>query len=119
MFKSVCKTVTIIVKIVGEIKVFFFIFAASVIAFTHTFIHLLWAKESDDTFDDSGERQIHHAASGDYPNNPLMALSATYFFMVMAWTQCILFLDIFAQSNFYSDQNCSLDSRTFFFFLPF
>ncbi|KAG0086381.1 hypothetical protein BGZ92_008181 [Podila epicladia] len=29
VFKSVCKTVTIIVKIVGEIRVFFFIFAAS------------------------------------------------------------------------------------------
>ncbi|KAG0038855.1 hypothetical protein BGZ82_010652 [Podila clonocystis] len=81
VFKSVCKTVTIIVKIVGEIKVFFFIFAASIVAFTHTFLHLLWARTSDDTFDDSGERVIHHAASANYPRHPMMALSATYFFM--------------------------------------
>jgi hypothetical protein len=83
VFKSVCKTVTIIVKIVGEIKVFFFIFAASIVAFTHTFIHLLWAKKSDDTVGDNGEPVIHHANSSNYPQNPLMALSATYFFMVM------------------------------------
>ncbi|KAG0019050.1 hypothetical protein BGZ81_009949 [Podila clonocystis] len=76
VIKSVCKTVTVIIKVVGQIKVFFFIFAASIIAFTHTFIHLLWARKGADI-----DGEINHHASADYPKNPFMAFSATYFFM--------------------------------------
>ncbi|KAG0031916.1 hypothetical protein BGZ82_006742 [Podila clonocystis] len=76
VIKSVCKTVTVIIKVVGEIKVFFVIFAASIIAFTHTFIHLLWARKGADI-----DGEINHHASADYPKNPFMAFSATYFFM--------------------------------------
>lgn len=79
-----CKTVTIIIKAVIEIKVFFFIFAASIIAFTHTFLHLLWARIGADIVNkETGELEINHHDSADYPSNPLMAFSATYFFMVM------------------------------------
>ncbi|KAF9215385.1 hypothetical protein BGZ59_001506 [Podila verticillata] len=82
VIKSVCKTVTIIFKAVTEIKVFFFIFAASILAFTHTFLHLLWARMGADTFnEETGEFEINHHASADYPRNPLLAFSATYFFI--------------------------------------
>ncbi|KAF9318690.1 hypothetical protein BG003_010726 [Podila horticola] len=80
VIKSVCKTVTVIIKVVGEIKVFFFIFAASIIAFTHTFLHLLWARKGVD-IDGKDGLEINHHASADYPRNPFMAFSATYFFM--------------------------------------
>ncbi|KAF9303676.1 hypothetical protein BGZ74_003270 [Mortierella antarctica] len=80
VIKSVCKTVTVIIKVVGEIKVFFFIFAASIVAFTHTFLHLLWARRGVDVDGENGV-EINHHASADYPKNPLMAFSATYFFM--------------------------------------
>ncbi|KAF9397634.1 hypothetical protein BGZ94_006250, partial [Podila epigama] len=73
VIKSVCSTVTIILKVVVKIKVFFFIFAASIFAFAHAFLHLLWAHSPDNVDKFEG--------AADYPKNIFGALSATYFFM--------------------------------------
>ncbi|ORY99579.1 hypothetical protein BCR41DRAFT_363880 [Lobosporangium transversale] len=66
------------------IKVFFIIFAASILAFAHTFLHLLWAKTIDD------EDRTKNAAN--FPRDFPGALSATYFFMVIYL--CTYYIDI-------------------------
>ncbi|KAG0286911.1 hypothetical protein BGZ98_004886, partial [Dissophora globulifera] len=43
VIQSVCTIVTIILSVIRKIRVFFIIFAASIFAFTHAFLHLLWA----------------------------------------------------------------------------
>ncbi|ORY99578.1 hypothetical protein BCR41DRAFT_215544 [Lobosporangium transversale] len=73
VIQGVCHTVTIILRVARKIKVFFIIFAASILAFAHTFLHLLWAKAID------SEDRTENAAN--FPRDFLGALSATYFFM--------------------------------------
>ncbi|KAF9916780.1 hypothetical protein BX616_002819 [Lobosporangium transversale] len=73
VIQGVCRTVTIILRVARMIKVFFIIFAASILAFAHTFLHLLWAKTIDD------EDRTKNAAN--FPRDFPGALSATYFFM--------------------------------------
>ncbi|KAG9064361.1 hypothetical protein KI688_003549 [Linnemannia hyalina] len=74
--KSVCHFVTIIIQIFVKIKVFFFIFAGGILAFTIAFLHLLRspAISSPSCTGDACEHI-------DYPSNFLRAISATYFFM--------------------------------------
>ncbi|OAQ24254.1 hypothetical protein K457DRAFT_129940 [Linnemannia elongata AG-77] len=74
--KSVCHFVTIIIQIFEKIKVFFFIFAGGILAFTIAILHLLRspANSSPSCTGDACE-QI------DFPLNFLRAMSATYFFM--------------------------------------
>ncbi|KAI1321080.1 hypothetical protein EDD11_008661 [Mortierella claussenii] len=84
--RSVCNIVTIILRIVVKIRVFFFIFALSIMAFTHSTIHLLLAKNHDClTIASNG-----NALSGpeycaeretDFPSNYVGAISATYFML--------------------------------------
>ncbi|KAF9151279.1 hypothetical protein BG015_006869 [Linnemannia schmuckeri] len=74
--KSVCHFVTIIIQIFEKIKVFFFIFAGGILAFTIAILHLLRSPATSSpscTGDACG--QI------DFPSNFLRAMSATYFFM--------------------------------------
>ncbi|KAF9934230.1 hypothetical protein FBU30_002923 [Linnemannia zychae] len=67
--KTVCHFVTIIIQIFDKIKVFFFIFAGGVIAFSIAMLHLLRSCKGD------------ACDPTDFPNNFLRAMSATYFFM--------------------------------------
>ncbi|KAF9179860.1 hypothetical protein BGZ49_005102, partial [Haplosporangium sp. Z 27] len=69
--KSVCKYVTIIQQAVIEIRVFFFILAGGIIAFTISIMHLFWSCPYGDCPD----------PTTNFPQNFLGALSSTYFFM--------------------------------------
>ena len=74
MIKSVCNFVTIILSAIVEIRIFFIIFAVSIIAFSHAFLHLLWAK----TFVHEDPAPNAAGFKKWFPE----AISATYFFMV-------------------------------------
>ncbi|KAG0327967.1 hypothetical protein BGZ99_006466, partial [Dissophora globulifera] len=78
--QSVCTIVTIILSITRKIRVFFIIFAASIFAFTHAFLHLLWAGSIESRQQLLNE-QNNDTSSLVYPQNFGKALSATYFFM--------------------------------------
>ncbi|KAF9910707.1 hypothetical protein EC991_005692 [Linnemannia zychae] len=67
--KSVCHFVTIIIQIFNKIKIFFFIFAGGVLAFSIAILHLLQSCKGD------------NCPESDFPSNFLRAMSATYFFM--------------------------------------
>ncbi|KAK3843851.1 MAG: hypothetical protein J3R72DRAFT_440090 [Linnemannia gamsii] len=67
--KSVCHFVTIIIQIFEKIKIFFFIFAGGILAFTIAILHLLQSCKGDD------------CPTSEFPSNFLRAMSATYFFM--------------------------------------
>ncbi|KAG0274784.1 hypothetical protein BGZ95_009466 [Linnemannia exigua] len=67
--KSVCHFVTIIIQIFEKIRIFFFIFAGGILAFTIAILHLLQSCKGED------------CATSDFPSNFLRAMSATYFFM--------------------------------------
>ncbi|KAF9211642.1 hypothetical protein BGZ59_007789 [Podila verticillata] len=69
VFASVCYISTIILSVIYRIKFFFIIFAACILAFSHSFVHLLHANTSEPP------------DAGDYPRNLARAISATYFFM--------------------------------------
>ncbi|KAF9340197.1 hypothetical protein BGX26_009076, partial [Mortierella sp. AD094] len=73
--KSVCKYVTIIQQAVIEIRVFFFILAGGIVAFTIAMQHLFWSCPYTD-----GEKTCNQPTT-DFPRDFLGALSATYFFM--------------------------------------
>ncbi|KAF9981898.1 hypothetical protein BGZ75_006731 [Mortierella antarctica] len=82
--KSVCNIVTIILSIVGKIRVFFAIFAVSILAFSHSFLHLLKAQSHDCPWDGSSGPDTARGCDvrdTDFPNTFIGALSATYFFM--------------------------------------
>ncbi|KAF9438698.1 hypothetical protein BGZ76_005643 [Entomortierella beljakovae] len=72
--KSVCKYVTIIQQTVIEIKVFFFILAGGILAFTISTLHLLRACPYEGA---EGCPEV----TTDFPDHFVAALSATYFFM--------------------------------------
>ncbi|KAF9957362.1 hypothetical protein BGZ70_009536 [Mortierella alpina] len=85
VIKSVCNIVTIILSIVGKIRVFFAIFAVSILAFSHSFLHLLKAQSHDCPWDGTsavGTARGCDVRETDFPNTFIEALSATYFFMV-------------------------------------
>ncbi|KAG0355117.1 hypothetical protein BG005_005943 [Podila minutissima] len=73
---SVCYISTIILSVIYRIKFFFIIFAACIFAFSHSFLHLLHAKTSEQMAE-SYEAPDH----GAYPKDFGYAISATYFFM--------------------------------------
>ncbi|KAI8603712.1 hypothetical protein EDD21DRAFT_441783 [Dissophora ornata] len=69
--RNVCHYSTIILQVIGEIKVFFFIFAGGIVAFAIALLHLLHGCSTDTCKDSTTE----------FPKQPLAALSATYFFL--------------------------------------
>ncbi|KAG0329626.1 hypothetical protein BGZ99_001233 [Dissophora globulifera] len=73
--KSVCKYVTIIQQAVIEIRVFFFILAGGILAFTIAILHLLRSCPYEGC--DSPTTEL--------PRSFVGALSATYFFMGGVW----------------------------------
>ncbi|KAF9438570.1 hypothetical protein BGZ76_006790 [Entomortierella beljakovae] len=82
--KSVCSIVTIILSIVGKIKIFLAIFALSVFAFTHSLLHLLMAQNHNCiNVDGDGVQTIApencNEIDTDFPKNYIGALSTTYF----------------------------------------
>ncbi|KAG0361305.1 hypothetical protein BC939DRAFT_527754 [Gamsiella multidivaricata] len=86
VIRSVCNIVTIILSIVIKIRVFFAIFALIVLAFTHSFLHLLLAENHDCITTDTNGNSISLLGTcfkrdTDFPGNFFGAISATYFFM--------------------------------------
>ncbi|KAF8924959.1 hypothetical protein BGZ58_001269 [Dissophora ornata] len=73
--ETVCKYVTIIQEAVFQIRVFFFIFAGGILAFTITILHLLRSCPFEGC----------DAPTTNYSGHFLGALSATYFFMGGRW----------------------------------
>ncbi|KAF9968840.1 hypothetical protein BGZ70_003578 [Mortierella alpina] len=69
--KTVCHFVTIIIRIMGEIRVFFVVFSAGIIAFTIAILHMLHACPTDDC----------KRAESKFPVDFFHAFSSTYFFM--------------------------------------
>ncbi|CAO3570194.1 unnamed protein product [Mortierella alpina] len=69
--KTVCHFVTIIIRIMSEIRVFFVVFSAGIIAFTIAILHMLHACPTDDC----------KRAGSKFPVNFFGAFSSTYFFM--------------------------------------
>ncbi|KAF9191837.1 hypothetical protein BGZ50_009056 [Haplosporangium sp. Z 11] len=70
--EMVCKYVTIIIRIINEIRVFFFIFFGGILAFTIATWHLLRSCPFETC---SSEGPV------DFPSNFFLAMSATYFVM--------------------------------------
>jgi len=69
--KNMCHFVTIIVRIIGEIRVFFFVLAGGILAFTIAILHLLRGCPVGECNKD---------VKFPYPFH--LAFSSTYFFMV-------------------------------------
>ncbi|KAF8970263.1 hypothetical protein BGZ46_010537 [Entomortierella lignicola] len=67
--RSVCHYSTIIIQVIGEIRVFFFIFAGGILAFSIALLHLLRGCTTE------------CSPVTDFPYRPFAALSATYFFL--------------------------------------
>lgn len=82
MIKSVCHFVTIIIRVVSEIRVFFFIFAGGILGFTIAILHLLRAciYESCPS-DDELNAMLPENQTVVFPRNFYSAISSTYFFM--------------------------------------
>lgn len=81
--RNVCKYVSIIQQAIVEIQVFFFIFAAGIVAFTISMLHMIHACPVGNG---GCVPPVKNPGSTDGPNFPqhfFGALSATYFFMVM------------------------------------
>ncbi|KAF9133430.1 hypothetical protein BGW39_009741 [Mortierella sp. 14UC] len=83
VIKSVCHFVTIIIRVVSEIRVFFFIFAGGILGFTIAILHLLRAciYESCPSDDDPSFLAIPEEQRVVFPRNFYSAISSTYFFM--------------------------------------
>ena len=75
VIKSVCRFVAIIVSIINNIQVFFFIFAAGILAFTTAILHLLRGCPVEDCSEKTKNIK--------FPYDFHRAFSTTYFFMVM------------------------------------
>ncbi|KAF9353151.1 hypothetical protein BGX34_011781 [Mortierella sp. NVP85] len=73
--KSVCHFVTIIVRTLGNIQVFFIIFAAGIIAFAIAILHILHGSPV-------GQRDTSNVT---FPLDFYQAISTTYFFMGGIW----------------------------------
>ncbi|KAF9988207.1 hypothetical protein BGZ75_009826 [Mortierella antarctica] len=74
IIKSVCKYVSIIEQTVAEIQVFFFIFAAGIVAFSLAMLHLIHVCPHDGC---SPEER----SQSPFPTHFFAAISSTYFFM--------------------------------------
>ncbi|KAF9115687.1 hypothetical protein BGX27_006931 [Mortierella sp. AM989] len=100
VLKSVCYFTTIIIQAISEIKVFFFIFASGIIAFTVAGMHLL--------------RGCSYTGCGaletEFPDNFYTAISTTYFFMGGRYDQISNEMN---NSNFWRFQTLMI---IFFFF---
>ncbi|KAF9933488.1 hypothetical protein FBU30_005329 [Linnemannia zychae] len=81
VIKSVCHFVTIIIRVVFEIRVFFFIFAGGILGFTIAILHLLQACIYDTCPDQGPEAAIPDDQKVVFPKNFYSAISATYLFM--------------------------------------
>ncbi|KAI1316122.1 hypothetical protein EDD11_010436 [Mortierella claussenii] len=74
--RSVCHFVTIIIRIIGEIRVFFVVFACGILAFTIAILHLLRACSFG---------TCEALEDVKFPSHFYRAFSATYFFMGGIW----------------------------------
>ncbi|KAF9359381.1 hypothetical protein BGX34_008410 [Mortierella sp. NVP85] len=79
VIKSVCHFVAIIVSIISKIRVFFFIFAAGILAFTTAILHLLRGCPVGDC---SNKKE---SLKFEFPKDFHRAFSTTYFFMGGIW----------------------------------
>ncbi|KAG0209287.1 hypothetical protein BGX33_005713 [Mortierella sp. NVP41] len=79
VIKSVCHFVTIIIRVVSEIRVFFFIFAGGILGFTIAILHLLRACLYE--YCPPDDPQIPDDEKVNFPRNFYSAISSTYFFM--------------------------------------
>lgn len=70
--KGVCHFVAVVVRIAGQVQVFFLIFAFGILAFAIAILHLLHGCPVD----------VCEGSDVQFPFNILKAISATYFFMV-------------------------------------
>ncbi|KAF9374977.1 hypothetical protein BGX21_003971 [Mortierella sp. AD011] len=78
--KNVCHYATIIIRIFGELKVFFFIFAGGIIAHAIAILHLLHGCIKEDCAASNSNSTISTSGTS-FPYEPISALSATYFFI--------------------------------------
>ncbi|KAF9965704.1 hypothetical protein BGZ70_004284 [Mortierella alpina] len=69
--RTVCQFVTVIIRIISQIRIFFFIFTVGILAFTIATLHILRACPFKECSDPSTK----------LPSKFFYALSATYFFM--------------------------------------
>ncbi|CAO3570484.1 unnamed protein product [Mortierella alpina] len=74
IIKSVCKYVSIIEQTVAEIQVFFFIFAAGIVAFSLAMLHLIHVCPH-------GGCNPEESSQSPFPKHFFAAVSSTYFFM--------------------------------------
>ncbi|KAF9344904.1 hypothetical protein BGX34_005232, partial [Mortierella sp. NVP85] len=73
--KNICHFVAIIIRIIGQIRVFFSIFASGILAFTIAIVHLLYACPVD----------VCPEKTITFPKAFHRAISTTYFFMGGVW----------------------------------
>jgi hypothetical protein len=78
--KSVCHFVTIIVRTLGNIQVFFIIFAAGIIAFAIAILHLLRGSPVHKRDQDYLDNNV------TFPGHFYQAIATTYFYMVRELT---------------------------------
>ncbi|KAG0369216.1 hypothetical protein BGZ54_010567 [Gamsiella multidivaricata] len=76
IIKSACSIIAIIVSVVKKIKIFFIIFAGTILALARAFLHLLWVNTSED---DKGDEE--RVRVSDYPQGFAQAPLATYYFV--------------------------------------
>ncbi|KAG0261176.1 hypothetical protein BG011_001282 [Mortierella polycephala] len=76
--KTVCHFVTIIIRILGQIRVFFFIFFGGILAFTMATMHVLHPCGGSDCEEAMPEDQ---PLSGDFPTHLYKAIFSTFFLM--------------------------------------
>ncbi|KAF9968057.1 hypothetical protein BGZ70_006971 [Mortierella alpina] len=74
IIKNVCKYVSIIEQTVAEIKVFFLIFAAGIVAFSLAMLHLIHVCPH-------GGCSPEESSQSSFPKHFFAAISSTYFFM--------------------------------------
>lgn len=78
MTQAVCKYVTIVIRIIVEIRLFFMVFALGILSFSLAIQHLLRGCASNGSDDNRCEKD----SATDFPRNFLGAIVSTYFIMV-------------------------------------
>ncbi|KAG0251863.1 hypothetical protein BG011_007344 [Mortierella polycephala] len=79
--RTVCHFVTIIIRIIVGIRVFFFIFFGGILAFTVALLHLLHSCAYDSCEEFMSNLEPGPKPSGEFPRHFFHAISTTYFLM--------------------------------------
>lgn len=82
-----CKYVTIVIRIIVEIRMFFMVFALGILSFSLAIQHVLRGCSSNG----SDENRCEKDSATDFPRNFLGVIASTYFIMV---TGQFLFFDV-------------------------